>query len=110
MWKNFVRIFEEEIEVENVVWVMDYSFNVRDHPDVAVRMWPDDNKVSWLFFNIFQRRKIGNEDGRGDCPGGLDKIYRNFMDNLDRVPEWETIPWGLGAWGSAKASLPIEDR
>ena len=28
------------------------------------------------------------------------KIYNDLQDRIDQVPEWEHIPWGLGAWGS----------
>ena len=71
MWKNFVRIFEKE-GVDNVVWIMDYSFNVRNQLQVAIDLWPEDNVVQWLFFNIFQFKDTD------DCPGGLNTIYNNF--------------------------------
>ena len=53
MWKNFVRIFEEE-GADNVVWIMDYSFKIKDRNQIAIDLWPEDNVVQWLFFNIFQ--------------------------------------------------------
>ena len=101
MWKNFVRIFNDN-QVENVEWVMDYSFNIRfdDNFEIAKAMWPDDEVVSWLFFNVFQFTKVSDDQGRGDCPGGLDKIYQDLMNSFDSVTEWESIPWGLGAWGT----------
>ena len=74
MWKNFVRIFEDK-QVDNVVWAMDYSFDVRDTPELLVELWPDDNVVGWLFFNVFQFQKVSSTEGKGDCPGGLKKIY-----------------------------------
>lgn len=52
MWANFVKIFEEQ-EADNVVWVMDYSFSIRNEPQLAVDLWPEGNVVQWLFFNIF---------------------------------------------------------
>ena len=111
MWKNFVRIFDDN-QVDNVEWIMDYSFNIRDNPDLAIALWPDDEVVSWLFFNVFQFTKVADVDGKGDCPGGLDKIYRNFMDSFDSIPEWETIPWGLGAWGADGGNkwIKLDDR
>ena len=30
MWANFVKIFKEE-GVDNVIWIMDYSADVRNH-------------------------------------------------------------------------------
>ena len=44
MWKNFVRIFEDN-QVENVVWAMDYSYDIRDTPELLIELWPDDNVV-----------------------------------------------------------------
>lgn len=113
MWKNFVRIFNDE-GVDNVVWIMDYSFNIRldGGAEAAAELWPEDNVVSWLFFNVFQFTKVSFADMKGDCPGGLNKIYGDLMDNMDRVPAWNDIPWGLGAWGSNGDNkwLPMKDR
>lgn len=54
MYLNFVKVFQEfEGGVDNVVWVMDYSFEIRTNPDLAVELWPGDD-VTWLFFNVFQ--------------------------------------------------------
>ena len=80
----------------------DEPFNIRfdDNFEIAKAMWPDDEVVSWLFFNVFQFTKVSDDQGRGDCPGGLDKIYQDLMNSFDSVPEWESIPWGLGAWGT----------
>ena len=72
MWANFVRIFEKE-EVENVVWVMDYSVKIHEHFDVAELLWPDDNVVQWLFFNLFQSDFVTADDG--DCAGMFNSIY-----------------------------------
>jgi len=44
MWKNFVKIFKEE-GATNVVWVMDYSNNILKTPELAVKLWPEDNVV-----------------------------------------------------------------
>lgn len=52
MYQHFISIFEEE-QVDNVVWIMDYSFDIRNNPELAVSLWPGD-KVTWLFFNVFQ--------------------------------------------------------
>ena len=42
-----------QLEVENAVWVMDYSFDIRLYPDLAVELWPEVGVVQWLFYNIF---------------------------------------------------------
>jgi len=100
MYRHFIDVFREE-EVDNVVWIMDYSYDIRNDPDLAVRLWPG-IEVTWLFFNVFQFTRLNNKgwEGKGDCPAGLSKIYNDLQDRIDEVPEWEHIPWGLGAWGS----------
>lgn len=74
MWKNFVKIFKKN-KVDNVVWVMDYSFEIQYNPELAIRMWPDDEVVDWLFFNVFQFTELTGPNGRGHCANGLNKIY-----------------------------------
>ena len=51
MYQHFIDVFREE-EVDNVVWIMDYSYDIRLDPDLAVRLWPG-SEVTWLFFNVF---------------------------------------------------------
>lgn len=82
MYANFVKVFEDE-GVDNVVWVMDYSFEIRSHPDRAVELWPDNNVVGWLFFNLFQFKGLNSKDGKGDCPGGLHEIYGQLEARID---------------------------
>ena len=102
MIRNFDRIFKEK-GADNVIWVMDYSWNIRDTPDLAVGLWPQDVEIGWLFFNMFQFVKISNQNGKGDCLGGFDRIYRQFTEKIAEVPAWGDIPWGLGAWGVVKS-------
>lgn len=52
MIRNFDKIFKMA-GADNVVWVMDYSWNIRDNIDLAVALWPQDVKIGWLFFNMF---------------------------------------------------------
>lgn len=52
MFHHFIDIFKDE-GVDNVVWVMDYSFEIRLDLDLAVELWPGP-EVTWLFFNLFQ--------------------------------------------------------
>jgi len=53
-----------------------------------------------------------SKEKAGDCPGGLKQIYANFNASFASVPEWERIPWGLGAWGANKNNkyLELDDR
>jgi hypothetical protein len=114
MYRHFIEVFEQE-GVDNVVWVMDYSYEIRHDLDAAVNLWPGP-EVSWLFFNVFQFTNDGpGWEGTGDCPAGLSHIYHGLQDRIPQVPEWENIPWGLGAWGSndkvwKKTVIPQEDR
>lgn len=52
MIRNFDKIFKMA-GADNVVWVMDYSWNIRNNIDLAVALWPQDVKIGWLFFNMF---------------------------------------------------------
>ena len=52
MRANFDRIFKEE-GVNNVIWVMDFSGGIRGKPELAVKLWPDVDNVTWLFWNMF---------------------------------------------------------
>ena len=73
-YKNMIRRFDtlfKEEEATNVIWVMDYSWNIRDTPDLAVELWPQDVEIGWLFFNMFQFVKIAASNGKGDCLGGF---------------------------------------
>ena len=53
MWDNFALIFEEE-GADNVVWVMDYSWDIREKFELADLLWPKNVKIDWLFWNMFQ--------------------------------------------------------
>ena len=91
-------IFDQQ-GVTNALYAVDYAWNIRHDPDLAVALWPGP-RVDWLFFHVYQFTKIANKDGKGDCVKGFKKIYKDFMDRIDVVPEWGTIPWGLGEWGT----------
>ena len=52
MLRKFDQIFKEE-GTDNVVWVMDYSWEIRNELDLAVNIWPQDVEIGWLFFNLF---------------------------------------------------------
>ena len=53
MWANFAKIFEEE-GADNVVWVMDFSWDIRENLWIADLLWPEAVEIGWLFFNMFQ--------------------------------------------------------
>ena len=51
-WSNFARIFAEE-RVDNVSWVMDFSWDVRQRLEMIDELMPRNVSVDWLFFNLF---------------------------------------------------------
>ena len=79
-YRRFVQIFEDE-GVTNAIWAVDYAWNIRDWPDLAIDLWPGP-MVDWLFFHVYQFRKISSPDGKGDCVGGFEKIYKDFEDRI----------------------------
>ena len=81
MIRRFDTIFKEE-GAENAVWVMDYSWEIRDKLDLAADIWPQDVEIGWLFFNLFQFVKIAHTSGKGDCLGGFDKVYKGFEERI----------------------------
>ena len=110
MLRKFDQIFKEE-GTDNVVWVMDYSWEIRNELELAVDIWPQDVEIGWLFFNLFQFVKIAHTSGKGDCLGGFDKVYKGFEERIAKVPAWGEIPWGLGAWGIVtNERTPVEDQ
>ena len=107
MWDTFDMIFKEE-GADNVVWVMDFSWDIRDNLWIADLLWPQNVEVGWLFWNMFQFQKIDNGNV-GDCMAGFDKIYE-YMNDPEKP--WYDLPWGLGAWGTPKMTWdpPFEDK
>ena len=106
-WNNFARIFEEE-GVDNVSWVMDFSWNVRDRLDSIDKLMPRDVPIDWLFFNIFQFQSP-RSGATGRCGEGFDQIYSYLRDEAERRDEYAEMAWGLGAWGIIDYSW-IRDR
>ena len=99
VWHHFVEIFEEE-GATNAVYVLDFSWDIRDNLDLIELLWPKDIDIQWLFFNMFQYQKIKEGGGVGDCLGNFDKIYNYLDSETKQDAPWADIPWGLGAWGS----------
>ena len=104
MFKHVRAVFAEH-NVTNAVFTLDLSFNIRVHPDVLPQLWPGDDAVDWLMYNVFQSKESGAEDGSGDCGASAHDIYnmleaRALTDGID----YTARPWGLGAWGSMNAT------
>ena len=53
MWERFDRIFQEE-GATNAVYVMDFSWDIRDDLHLADLLWPRNVNIQWLFWNMFQ--------------------------------------------------------
>ena len=96
-WSNFARIFAEE-EVDNVSWVMDFSWNIRERLHTIDELMPRDVPIDWLFFNLFQFQSPSSGP-TGRCGEGFDQIYSYLRDEAERREEYAEMAWGLGAWG-----------
>ena len=106
-WSNFARIFAEE-EVDNVSWVMDFSWNIRERLHTIDELMPRDVPIDWLFFNLFQFQSPSSGP-TGRCGEGFDQIYSYLRDEAGRREEYAEMAWGLGAWGIINYSW-IKDR
>ena len=51
MYNHFLDIFEK-MKVKNALYAVDYAWEIRDYPDLAVRLWPGP-RVDWLFFHVY---------------------------------------------------------
>ena len=52
MYAHFVKIFEEE-GATNVVYGVDYAWQIQYYPELAIDLYPQDLGLKWVFFNIF---------------------------------------------------------
>ncbi len=114
MWERVQTMFAQR-NVTNTVWVMDYSTQIgyKTGGNVAP-LWPGDDRVDWLFFNVFEKKSerrtnqtysemVGNiysdllRNSSETCP------YRNATCNF------ASKPWGLGAFGTHN-DIVEEDR
>ena len=125
--------------VSNAVWVMDYSTQIANtsfigaecsaescEPAAAVApLWPGDDRVDWVFFNVFEK---GKHDGTPK------RDFRSIVDDATAVIgsvsssskhchcvkgrdegctgcDLGTKPWGLGAFashgGTEKSAKPV---
>ena len=53
MWERFDLIFKEA-GADNAVFVLDFSWDVRDNLEFIDLLWPRNVNIQWLFFNMFQ--------------------------------------------------------
>lgn len=108
MWEHFAEIFEEEGAC-NAVFILDFSWDIREDLHLIEMLWPKNVNIQWLFFNMFQFQRI-KPGSVGDCLGNFDKIYQ-YLDSAPETAPWKDLPWGLGAWGSPMMQYtPFEDK
>ena len=74
MYKRFVEVFDQE-KVTNVVFGVDYAWNIQYYPDLSIDLFPQNLGIKWVFHNIFQYARWGHENGKGNCEEGLRKIF-----------------------------------
>lgn len=109
MWDDFLRIFEEE-GATNVIWAMEFSANMKAKKNFAyaAKIWPNSDKIKWLFLNVVQSNKASNAN-LGDCGNMLDQIYNKLIaDSM-----FNNINWGL-IWSTTslygKKAISESDR
>lgn len=118
----------DSLGAKNAIYVMDYSmgptFN-ENNAKVIKDMWPRDGQVGWLFWNFFEFttcaseamfKKKGKETKSCSAKEMNEWFYNYFTKNSG---DWDNIPWGFGAFGSAyetnasppwQKKIPIEER
>ncbi len=119
MYRNWVNVFRKQ-NVTNAVFVMDMSCKLRSFPEIFRQLYPGDEYVDWLFFNIFQSLPQNNQKvpTNGNCTEIAAELY-NLLSNQSVISK--DMPWGLGAWGTMNATygdppmypskaIPIADR
>lgn len=126
MFLNFKRVFSRE-NVTNALFVLDFSVSLRDNPEALPALWPGNDAVDWLFFNLFEsqpfKRNDGQpgKDGQGNCSLMLSDLYHLGETLSNASFAFTGVPWGLGAWGSMNQTfgdppkwpsqpIPLADR
>merc|ERR1712151_1140429 len=111
-YQRTVQVFKEA-GVSNAVFILDFAANCHFDPDICdliPSLYPGDGIVKWLFFNMFQTMdryryeraaKRGNSKADWQSRNQLDFWY-NF---LAEKKEFQSIPWGVGAWGTRFETL-----
>lgn len=116
MYRNFRQVFKN-LNVHNAVFLMDLSVSIQDNAFVLDKLYPGEGFVDWMFFNVFQSQPQKHTD-KGNCSA----ITRRIYSILEKNGKFDSMPWGIGAWGSMNATfgdpahgypskaLPLEDR
>ena len=93
----------------NAVWAMDYSSQTAFHTgDNIVPLWPGDDAIDWLFFNVFEKEKFLPKQGE-DYVNLTTTIYERLLASSAKGSNFTSKPWGIGAFGS-HADVPEAGR
>lgn len=126
-------VFEQH-NVTNAVWAMDYSVKIGNGDDVAAGctvqsctppaavapLWPGDDRVDWLFYNIFEKAKGSGAHVhlKTSYSQMQDAIYGRLLPSITSASpgceagkcNFASKPWGVGAMGTSTPPLPTADR
>eukprot|EP01052_Picozoa_sp_SAG31_P030738 SAG31_NODE_3179_length_4583_cov_1.884478_6_plen_364_part_00 len=103
MCRNFRRQFAKQ-NVTNAVFVLDLSSNARDTAFVFPKLYPGDEYVDWIFFNLFQSHR--QNEKRGNCTTIATTQYEMLESQLSSgVIKDARKPWGVGAWGTMNSTF-----
>lgn len=101
MFVHYREVFAQQ-GVTNAKFVVDYSEVIKGKPELAEELWPGDENVDWLMWNMFQWEE------KMDCAETLDTVYQQFMDTAITKGIYN-VPWGLGAWGTSATTWQNKD-
>ena len=117
MYRHVQAVFAAH-NASNAVWAMDYSSQTAYHTTAnVVPLWPGDDAIDWLFFNVFEKAKQLSNDGE-DYANLTSRIYETLeatsrgvagAPGCKRGCNFTSKPWGLGAFGS-HADVPAAGR
>lgn len=99
MYLNFRRVFAS-LNVTNAVFVMDLSCSIKDNAFVLDKLYPGEGTVDWMFFNVFSSQ-TQKHASKGNCSA----MTRNIYSILEANGKFDSIPWGVGAWGPMNATF-----
>ena len=117
MYRHVQSVFKAH-GASNAVWVMDYSVQIFNHTAGNVMpLWPGDDAVDWLFFNVFEKGKKGRIKRGDDYTKLTTGIYAALLANSTNATSatcprgcgFASVPWGVGAFGS-HADVPAAGR
>eukprot|EP00936_MAST-01D_sp_MAST-1D-sp1_P002196 g2196.t1 len=109
MFRNFRKIFAAR-NVTNAVFALDLSMSISTNGFVLPLLWPGDDAVDWVFWNIFSSQPtIGHPDEqhqmKGNCSLVARSIYEQLEANATAGLSYTSKPWGIGAWGAMNATF-----